>query len=242
MGRASYRLAYSDQVIALPQSGSFSIGRSSECDLYLDDPLLSRKHMVLMAMPERLVLRDVSRHGVTINGRKVQGDTALKDGDRIAFGSQRITVRISETHPSDRPTGEISVEEVRIASRTRERRRRKIVVVDDSTAVCQFLRRLLEAEGFEVTAVTSPITAKAVVEREKPALVLLDVAMPALSGDRIANALKESRSPTKIVFHSSLGKEHLDRVVAATGADGHIAKGCPPAELVRLVRAFLGEG
>jgi predicted component of type VI protein secretion system len=73
--------------------GEFAIGRSPECQLSLDDPLVSRKHALLVVGPESVLIKDLgSRNGVVVNGTKIDTSRVLLDGDRIVIGSQEMTI------------------------------------------------------------------------------------------------------------------------------------------------------
>ncbi|MBI2892074.1 MAG: FHA domain-containing protein [Deltaproteobacteria bacterium] len=97
-----FRLRYLNKELELTV-GEFFIGRSPECQLALDDPLVSRKHAVLKVEAERVVLQDLgSRNGVLVNGIKQREPVALFTGDRLIIGGQELVlVRVSD---SRRPT------------------------------------------------------------------------------------------------------------------------------------------
>ena len=70
-----------------------TIGRSRENTIVLDDMLVSRRHVVIMADDEGLLLRDVgSRNGTFVNGRRVE-QTHLQEGDRIGIGASTFEVQ-----------------------------------------------------------------------------------------------------------------------------------------------------
>jgi predicted component of type VI protein secretion system len=73
--------------------GEFVIGRSAECQLALDDPLVSRKHAMLVVSADSVLIKDLgSRNGVVVNGIKIDTSRVLLDGDRIVIGSQEMTL------------------------------------------------------------------------------------------------------------------------------------------------------
>lgn len=75
--------------------GTFVIGRSAECQLSLDDPLVSRKHALLLVGDDEVSVEDAgSRNGVTVNGRRIAGRQRLKDGDKITIGAQEMTLAV----------------------------------------------------------------------------------------------------------------------------------------------------
>jgi FHA domain/Zinc-ribbon containing domain len=74
-------------VTATLERGWTRIGRSPACDVFLDDPSVSRRHALLVAEPGRepQVLDDRSLNGVFVNGAAVDL-SPLHDGDRLTIG------------------------------------------------------------------------------------------------------------------------------------------------------------
>src|SRR5688500_17792736 len=74
------------------QGNVAAIGRDPACDLVLNDPKSSRRHAVVEAGPDGLVLRDTgSANGLSVNGRKTDR-AVLKVGDSFRIGDVEITV------------------------------------------------------------------------------------------------------------------------------------------------------
>jgi predicted component of type VI protein secretion system len=87
-----YRLRYMNHDLELSE-GQFVIGRSAGCQLSLDDPLVSRRHAVLVVAGDAVTIEDEqSRNGVIVNGEKVVGRIPVAAGDRIVIGSQELTL------------------------------------------------------------------------------------------------------------------------------------------------------
>lgn len=73
--------------------GELVIGRASEADFVIADPLVSRRHAVVRPAGPALEIEDLgSRHGVRVNGVVTTGRTPLKHGDRIAICAHEIAV------------------------------------------------------------------------------------------------------------------------------------------------------
>ncbi len=67
------------------------IGRSSGCDIVLDDPNVSRRHAEVRRLGEGFSLVDLgSTNGTEVNGQRV-GETSLMNGDVIGVGTTRLT-------------------------------------------------------------------------------------------------------------------------------------------------------
>ena len=71
--------------------GATLIGRSAECHVTIEDPLVSRQHAKIVISGDIPVLEDLgSRNGVKLNGSVLKGPTRLKDGDRLRIGTQEL--------------------------------------------------------------------------------------------------------------------------------------------------------
>jgi hypothetical protein len=105
---ARYRLRLLLQEFDLPP-GETILGRSPECHVTIDDPLVSREHAKIAVEGERVVVRDLgSRNGVKVNGQQVQGEQVLNDGDRIRIGNQEVVFsRVVAAKRPGRPTGSL---------------------------------------------------------------------------------------------------------------------------------------
>lgn len=78
------------------------IGRSGECDLILNDPLVSRKHCVLKREGDNIFIEDAkSKNGTFLNGKKIQV-SKVEIGDEIGVGFFRIELRELEEMPDER--------------------------------------------------------------------------------------------------------------------------------------------
>ena len=118
--------------------------------------------------------------------------------------------------------------------------RPKILVVDDSELCLEVVRMQLEARGFYVTCMDSPIGFGAALQRERPDLALVDACMPALDGAKLI-AIVRQHGPAccPILLHSDRPEAELQRLVEASGADGYIVKTSDGARLERTIREKL---
>jgi hypothetical protein len=87
-----YRLRYQQHDFEL-NDGRFMIGRGVDCQLALDDPLVSRNHALLTVSGDSVVVEDLgSRNGVRVNGQKVTDPSPVGHGDRIGIGTQEMVI------------------------------------------------------------------------------------------------------------------------------------------------------
>jgi pSer/pThr/pTyr-binding forkhead associated (FHA) protein len=86
------RLRYLAHDLEVPM-GQFLIGRTPECQLSLDDPLVSRRHAILEITPDGVFVQDLgSRNGVFVNGERAEVRTRLSEGDVIKIGTQDLVL------------------------------------------------------------------------------------------------------------------------------------------------------
>ena len=77
----------------VPEAERTTIGRSPECEIFLDDVTVSRKHAVLVRTPEGFRIEDQgSLNGTFLNRRRIESGE-LSDGDEVQVGKYRLTFR-----------------------------------------------------------------------------------------------------------------------------------------------------
>lgn len=122
---------------------------------------------------------------------------------------------------------------------------KRILIVDDSELVLTMARDALEKEGYEVHTAYSGIEANRIIfaPGKKPDLILLDIMMPMLNGDKVYEFFKRSEFSRDIpvAIFSSKDEEELKSLARKTGACGYIKKPFNPLELAIEVRKFLGD-
>jgi hypothetical protein len=74
-----------------PEEGRTLIGRSPECDVFLDDVTVSRRHAELVRDGETFSIRDLgSLNGTYVNRRRIES-TGLENDDEVQIGKYRLT-------------------------------------------------------------------------------------------------------------------------------------------------------
>jgi predicted component of type VI protein secretion system len=96
-----FRLRYLHRNLDLTE-GRFTVGRSSDSQLFLDDPLVSRQHAIIIVQGGSIAVEDLkSRNGVLVNGLRISKRTELRPGDRVLIGAQELTVVAVRGESSD---------------------------------------------------------------------------------------------------------------------------------------------
>jgi len=87
---ARYRLRFLLQEIDLHR-GVTLIGRSPDCQVTIEDPLVSRQHARIVIDDQGARVEDLkSRNGVKLNGKPIKAPTNLREGDRVRIGTQEL--------------------------------------------------------------------------------------------------------------------------------------------------------
>jgi CheY-like chemotaxis protein len=104
---------------------------------------------------------------------------------------------------------------------------KRILIVDDDRTHLLTTQELLEDDGYEVLTHVSGFGATERILVTRPDLVLLDVNMPALSGEALVPILRgrESIKATPVVLHSSNDESALRAAATRLGASGYVCKG-----------------
>jgi two-component system phosphate regulon response regulator OmpR len=114
-----------------------------------------------------------------------------------------------------------------------------IVVVEDEAVQRHMLADYLGRQNFRVSALGDGAGLRRLVERELPALVMLDVGLPGEDGFALARWLREKSGRVGIIMVTAAA-DTVDRVVGLeTGADDYIAKPFEPRELLARVKSVL---
>jgi len=117
----------------------------------------------------------------------------------------------------------------------------RILIVDDEQANRRLLEVMLGQEGFQLLTAASGEEALALVAREPPDLILLDVMMPGMDGYAVASALKgnhDTKNIPIIVVTALDDREAMMRGLSA-GAEDFLSKPVDRAELHARVRNLL---
>jgi len=127
------------------------------------------------------------------------------------------------------------------AAGTPRARRPKLLIVDDNELCRAVVRETLEENGFDVIELASPVGMSSVVNHEKPDVVLMDIEMPAIEGDKAVEILLKHRlHECKILLYSGRSAAELERLARSCGASGFVPKTVTDAALASAIRAHLG--
>ena len=117
----------------------------------------------------------------------------------------------------------------------------RVLVVDDEPHIVALVDYHLRKNGYRVSKASNGKEALELAEREQPALIVLDLMLPDMSGFDVLRKLR-ARSSTReaAVLMLTARREEPDRIEGLTlGADDYLTKPFSPQELILRVKAIL---
>ena len=120
----------------------------------------------------------------------------------------------------------------------------KIVVIEDEVDILEVINYNLSKEGFDVCSALDGEEGLALIRKEVPDLVLLDLMLPGLDGIEICRTLKTDYSTRSIpiIMVTAKGEESDIVLGLGMGADDYVVKPFRPRELMARIRSVLRRG
>lgn len=118
-----------------------------------------------------------------------------------------------------------------------------ILVLDDCRLTLAYFSDVLTGAGYRVQATASVMEANSLLSRETPPdLLLVDVEMPLLRGDRMVSVLKTGTYPLKtpVLLMSSKPVAEMRTLCHDSGADGFLVKPADPDTILTTVQRAFG--
>jgi signal transduction histidine kinase/DNA-binding NarL/FixJ family response regulator len=203
-GRVSFQIRYRNMFAEIQVSDT-GPGIRPEDQVRIFEPFERVQQPNGAAVPGIGLGLTITKMLVQVMGGKIGLTSELGKGSVF-----NVRLLLSEvTYPSAPPKSHANI-------RGYKGRRRSIMVADDDRTHCAIMVEILGPLGFGVTVVDSGIACLDIAREQRPDLVLLDIAMPGMSGWHVAAELRERVSPsTRIVMLSGSAFE-IDAKRAAT--------------------------
>jgi len=112
---------------------------------------------------------------------------------------------------------------------------KRILVADDDPTVREVLRLMLDLEGHDVSVAADGHQALLLIAWTRPDLVVLDLAMPGLSGLEVCRRIKHGSNPPPVLVLSAMDGAEDERAARAAGADDYIRKPFSPPDLLATI-------
>jgi CheY-like chemotaxis protein len=123
-------------------------------------------------------------------------------------------------------------------------RSHKLLLVDDSPVALMMVQMLLRGGGYQLREAHDGAQALALVQDERPDLIVMDFAMPKLDGLSALRALKAEQATSNIpviMLTSEGSADEIERCFQA-GCDAYVTKPVHAATLKSKIEALLGAG
>jgi DNA-binding response OmpR family regulator len=115
----------------------------------------------------------------------------------------------------------------------------RILVVEDDPSVQKALKRMFESEGYTVEVQANGQSALESFQATPPAVIILDLRLPKLSGGDLCKLIKAQAPSLPIVVLSATSDVSDKVLLLELGADDYVTKPFSPRELLARVRAAL---
>ncbi|RME88632.1 MAG: response regulator [Planctomycetota bacterium] len=120
--------------------------------------------------------------------------------------------------------------------------KKEVIYLDDSEIMLEMVKHTLESQGYSVYTVSSWPELNPYLFRKKIRILLCDVDMPGLGGDKLVSVLKESVPDLKIFLFSSLEEEKLEELCTQYKLDGWISKQWEKEKWLKKLETFFEKG
>lgn len=115
----------------------------------------------------------------------------------------------------------------------------KILILDDEDPIRQFMKINLDYQGYQTVEASSGEEALNVFEEEKPAVAILDIMLPGISGYEVCEKIRDMSPMTGIIMVSAKSQD-IDKILGLEkGADDYIIKPFNPQELILRVKSLM---
>ncbi len=119
----------------------------------------------------------------------------------------------------------------------------KIVIADDENALRMLIAGTLEIGDYNILEADNGIDALALVKRERPELIILDVMMPGMTGYEVCKHIKTNPdiAETKVMILTAKGQQSDKEAAWEAMADFYLSKPFSPMELLKMVDEIMSK-
>jgi two-component system, OmpR family, alkaline phosphatase synthesis response regulator PhoP len=117
----------------------------------------------------------------------------------------------------------------------------KLMIVDDETDIIEFLTYSLLKDGYEVVSATDGLMALALLEKEKPSIIVLDIMMPGMNGIEVCKVIRNNPKfkDVLILFLTAQSDDFTQVDAFDAGGDDFLSKPLKPKILSSRIQALL---
>ncbi|MBS3809103.1 MAG: response regulator, partial [Desulfobacterales bacterium] len=116
-----------------------------------------------------------------------------------------------------------------------------VLIVDDEKSIVEMQQQILESQGYRVTPQTSSVEALEAFRAspDKFDIVITDMTMPNMTGDRLALKIKEIRPDVPVILCTGFSEKIDAQKKGELGIEGYMLKPVTKTELAKTVRKIL---
>jgi len=191
------------------------LGRSSDCDYQIHQPLISRRHCLFHLRDGDIWVQDLgSLNGTFVNGERIQRPQPLHEGDKVdlAFLPYEVCLPLSSEG------GVVQPEAAAGGSAKGGGRSHEVLVVDDNADAAQTLAVLLEKWGHHVHVAHNGPEAVRAARAHQPDTVFLDIRLPGADGVQVAQQLRTEAGLDKAVLVGITGYDPAGALERSQGS------------------------
>ena len=116
--------------------------------------------------------------------------------------------------------------------------RGRVLIIEDDRAICNFMRRVLEANGYEALAAATGREGLSMLTSHCPDVVILDLGLPDMEGMQVLTELRQWSLMPVVVVSARTDEREKVRMLDA-GADDYITKPFGTSELLARIRTAI---
>ena len=116
--------------------------------------------------------------------------------------------------------------------------RGRVLIIEDDRAICNFMRRVLEANGYEALAASTGREGLSMLTSHCPDVVILDLGLPDMEGMQVLTELRQWSLMPVVVVSARTDEREKVRLLDA-GADDYITKPFGTSELLARIRTAI---
>lgn len=117
----------------------------------------------------------------------------------------------------------------------------RVLVIEDNDDMREFLRRILERQGYGFLEAGDGIDGVEIAQRERPQLILMDLSLPHIDGYEVTRSLKSNPdlAGIPVLAVTAHARSADEKRAIEVGCDAYLVKPYSIRELIELVQRFL---
>lgn len=132
----------------------------------------------------------------------------------------------------------IEVPQIAVREKPKDRKIRKIVIIDDEKDMCWLLEKGLKKRHYNVRSANSGREGVELIRDEEPDVVLLDLRLKDVDGINVLRKIKELWPGMKVIITTAFGGSLAKEKAEGLGADGFVDKPFDVRDIVRAIKTM----